>query len=117
MLVEIKDLDNVFHIPEPWYINKRIFDENKEQLDVYLKVDRQATFTSSQCRTEQLPFFDIGDYDQKWRHLILLEYPCYIHAEHPRTDCKNCGKTVSISLGRINHALPSPNCLTHGLRY
>lgn len=29
MLIEIKDLENVFHIPEPWYIDNCIFEEKK----------------------------------------------------------------------------------------
>ena len=31
MLIEIKDIENVFHIPEPWYIESCIF--NKIQGD------------------------------------------------------------------------------------
>src|SRR5699024_4948843 len=92
ILVEIKDLDNIFHIPEPWYINNCIFDENKKQLDVYVKVDKKAPMTCSNCGANQQRFFDIADYDRTWRHLNFLEYPCYIHAEHPRTACKKCGK-------------------------
>ncbi|TMN22629.1 ISL3 family transposase [Lentibacillus cibarius] len=98
MLIEIKDLENVFHIPEPWYIDNCIFDENKEQLDVYVKVNKSAPMICSNCDAERQRFFDIADYDQRWRHLNFLEYPCYIHAEHPRTDCKKCGKKHRVDI-------------------
>ncbi|WP_077296206.1 ISL3 family transposase [Virgibacillus pantothenticus] len=92
MLIEIKDIENVFHIPDPWYIHSCIFDEIKQQLDVYIKVDKDTLLSCSECGAENQRFFDIADYDRTWRHLNFLEYPCYVHAEHPRTDCENCGK-------------------------
>lgn len=41
MFIEIKDLESVFHIPEPWYIDRCQFDEKLKQLDVYLKFHRE----------------------------------------------------------------------------
>lgn len=34
MFIEVKDLDEVFHIPEPWYIDRCVFDHKLKQLDV-----------------------------------------------------------------------------------
>ena len=36
MNVEIQDIDSLFHITEPWYIEHCKFDDQKEQLDVYV---------------------------------------------------------------------------------
>jgi transposase len=35
MFIEVKELDSIFHIPEPWYIDHCVFDERSKQLDVF----------------------------------------------------------------------------------
>lgn len=92
MLIEVQDLEKVLHIPEPWFIESCIFDNQNEQLDVYVEIRRGALLTCSNCRSELQPIYDIADNNRTWRHLNFMEYPCYIHAELPRTDCQNCGK-------------------------
>lgn len=41
MLIEIPDIENVFHIPEPWYIDRCQFDEKMKRMAVYLKFRRK----------------------------------------------------------------------------
>lgn len=91
MAIEVENLDDLFHIALPWYIEKCAFDEVKKQLDVYVSFQRGAVFCCSQCGAESL-VYDIADDDRTWRHLNFLEHPCYIHAEMPRTKCGQCGK-------------------------
>lgn len=90
MLIEVPDLENVLHIPEPWYIKGCEFDGKREQLDVYLSFRKGAVFRCSGCGTEAQSVQDIADYNQVWRHLNFAEYPMYFHAEHPRTNCTSC---------------------------
>lgn len=98
MLIEIPDLENVFHIPEPWYIDRCVFDEKMEQLDVYLKFRKGSLFACSGCEEEAQSVQDIADYDRTWRHLNFLEYPCYLHAELPRTTCSNCNRILRVKV-------------------
>ncbi|WP_353949132.1 ISL3 family transposase [Sporolactobacillus sp. Y61] len=98
MLVEFNDLENLFHITEPWYVHDCIFNESQKKLDVYLKVYKEALLSCPNCGARHQPIYDIADYDRTWRHLNFLEYPCYIHAEHPRTDCKKCGKKQRVKI-------------------
>lgn len=98
MIIEVQDIDNVFHIPEPWYIESCVFDEKKEQLDCYISFPKGATFSCSNCNEEHQKVHDIADYNRTWRHLNFFEYPCYIHAELPRTECKECGKIRRVNI-------------------
>lgn len=92
MAIEVQNLDNLFHITAPWYIENCLFDEDKKQLDVYVAFHKGAVFCCSHCGSESQPVYDIADYNRTWRHLNFLEHPSYIHAEIPRTKCVQCGK-------------------------
>jgi transposase len=92
MIIEIEEIEKVFHIPEPWYIDSCIFNDKKQQLDVYVEFRKGALLICSNCGAENQPIYDIADHNRTWRHLNFLEYPCYIHAELPRTDCSECKK-------------------------
>lgn len=92
MIVEIQDINSLFHIKEPWYIDSCVFNEEKQQLDVFVCIRRGALFSCSNCGAEAQTVYDIADHNRTWRHLNFLEYPCYIHAELPRTSCQKCGK-------------------------
>jgi transposase len=96
MLIEIPDVEKVFHIPEPWYIERCQFKEDR--MDVYLKFRKEAVFACSGCRAEAQPIQDIADYDQVWRHLNFAEYPIYFHAEHPRTTCSVCNRILRVNV-------------------
>ncbi|MDC3413774.1 transposase family protein [Aquibacillus sp. 3ASR75-11] len=91
MSIVVQDIDSVFHIPEPWYIESCVFDEEKECLDYYISFRKGATFSCSNCGQEDQKVYDIADHNGTWRHLNFFEYPCYIHAELSRTECINCG--------------------------
>lgn len=91
MNVEVQYIDSVLHIPEPWYVESCVFNEEKEQLDCYISFRKGATFSCSNCGQEHQEVYDTADHNRTWRHLNFLEYPCYYHAELPRTNCKNCG--------------------------
>ena len=92
MVIEIKNIETVFHIPEPWYIDSCLFNEEKKQLDVFVNIRKGAVFSCTNCGAEHQPVYDIADNNRTWRHLNFMEYPCYIYAELPRTNCQKCGK-------------------------
>ncbi|WP_371932601.1 ISL3 family transposase [Bacillus carboniphilus] len=98
MLIEVKGIEEVFHISEPWYIESCIFNNEHQQLDVYVDIRKGARFSCANCRAENQSVYDIADYNRTWRHLNFLEYPCYIHAELPRTDCQNCQKVHRVKI-------------------
>jgi transposase len=98
MIVEIQDIDSLFHITEPWYIESCLFNEEKQQLDVFVYIRKGALFCCSNCGEESQPVYDIADHNRTWRHLNFLEYPCYIHAELPRTECQKCGKIHRVNV-------------------
>lgn len=91
-------LEELLHIPEPWYINQVSFNLESKQLDVYVKFRKGARFTCSECGATDQPVKDIADRDRTWRHLNFFEYPCYIHAELPRTDCGNCNRMMRVNV-------------------
>lgn len=90
--VEIENIEEVFHIEAPWKVDSCSFDSNQDRLHVYVEVDRSAKFSCSNCGAENQPYYDISDSNRTWRHLNFLEYPCFIHAEVPRTICSHCNK-------------------------
>ena len=91
MGIEIKDINKVFHIQEPWFNESCMFDENREQLDVYVTFREGSTITYFNCGAKFQPVYDIADYNRSWRHLNFLEYLMFIHAELPRTHCEQFG--------------------------
>jgi transposase len=90
--LEIENIEEVFHLEEPWKIDAWYFHQDKKELHVYAEVSRESLFTCTNCGAKSQPMYDIGDNNRTWRHLNFLEYPCYLHAELPRTNCSQCGK-------------------------
>lgn len=91
-------LSELLHIPEPWYIDKTEFSFENKQLDVYCKIRKRALLTCSGCGATSQPMQDIADHNRIWRHLNFFEYHCYIHAELPRSNCKECGKILRVNV-------------------
>lgn len=91
-------MEELLHIPEPWYIDQIRFELELKQLDVYVKFRKDARFVCASCGTSNQPVKDIADRDRTWRHLNFFEYPCYIHAELPRTHCGNCNRTMRVNV-------------------
>jgi transposase len=98
MFIEIPDVEGVFHIQEPWYVERCKFDDQLKQLDVYLKFREGAQFECSGCSAKSQMVQDMADYDQVWRHMNFAEYPIYFHAEHPRTYCSKCSRTLRVNV-------------------
>jgi transposase len=98
MFIEVQNMELVFHITEPWYIESANFNEKLKQLDIYLKFRKGSTFTCSGCGASHQRFYDIADQDRSWRHLNFLEYPSYIHAPLPRTSCQTCGHILRVEV-------------------
>jgi transposase len=91
-------LEMLLHIPEPWYIDRVDFSLEVKQLDVYVKFRKHALFPCSGCGALNQPVKDIAAKDRTWRHLNFFEYPCYIHAELPRTNCGICNRMMRVNV-------------------
>lgn len=89
-------LEELLHIPEPWYIDRVDFSLATKQLDVFVKFRKHALFGCSDCGALDQPVKDIPAKDRQWRHLNFFEYPCYIHAELPRTNCGSCKRMMRV---------------------
>src|SRR5690348_16328401 len=91
-------LEELLHIPEPWYIERVDFSLETKQLDVYVKFRKRALFPCSNCGDPDQPVRDIAAHDRTWRHLNFFEYPSYIHAELPRTNCSKCSTIARVNV-------------------
>lgn len=89
-------LEKLLHIPEPWYIERSDFDLELKQLDIYVRSRKRALFACSHCGAEGQPVLGIAAKDRTWRHLNFFEYPCYLHAELPKTHCGHCHRTMRV---------------------
>jgi transposase len=89
---ELAMYEEALEFEYPWRIVDRHFSKEAGRLDIYIKVDRRSTFTCSACNTQGQRFYDVDKDDQTWRHLDFFQYKAYLHAPHPRVDCKVCGK-------------------------
>lgn len=51
MFVNLKEgqLEELLHIPEPWYIRQMEFSLEAKQLDVYVKFRKRALFSCAKC--------------------------------------------------------------------
>lgn len=90
--------EELLHIPEPWYIDRVDFSLETKRLDVYVKFRKRAVFPCSDCGAPDQPVKDIAAKDRTWRHLNFFEYPCYIHAELPRTHCGQCNRMMRVNV-------------------
>jgi transposase len=91
-------LEELLHIPEPWYVNRVDFNLEAKRLEVYVKFRKHALFPCSDCGALNQPVKDIAAKDRTWRHLNFFEYPCYIHAELPRTNCDICNRMMRVNV-------------------
>ncbi|MFB6367912.1 ISL3 family transposase [Paenibacillus elgii] len=95
---KIDGFEELLHIPEPWYIEQVEFNVEVKQLDVYVKFRKRALFPCSDCGAPDQPVKDIAAKDRTWRHLNFFEYPCYVHAELPRTHCGKCNRMMRVNV-------------------
>ncbi|WP_211236984.1 hypothetical protein [Aneurinibacillus terranovensis] len=45
MFIEIDEVERAMHTPEPWYIDRCQFNEELQQLDVFVKYRKRGLFT------------------------------------------------------------------------
>lgn len=90
--------EEILHIPEPWYIDRVDFSLEAKQLDVYVKFRKRALFSCAKCGAPNQPVRDIANRNRTWRHLNFFEYPSYIHAELPRTNCGQCNTIIRVTV-------------------
>jgi transposase len=93
---KIEGFEELIHIPKPWYTEYVNFNVKAKQLDVYIKFEKSALFGCSSCGAPNQRVKDVAAKDRTWRHLNFFEYPCYLHAELPRTHCGACNRTMRV---------------------
>lgn len=75
-------------IENPWRIDKIQFDQEKEELNIYVGYMRSSKFLCPKCGKE----CKLHDTKEKvWRHLNFFQYKTYIHCKLPRTNCEDDG--------------------------
>ena len=76
------------NIENPWRIDKIQFDQEKEELNIYVGYMRSSKFLCPKCGKE----CKLHDTKEKvWRHLSFFQYKTYIHCKLPRTNCEDDG--------------------------
>lgn len=76
------------NIENPWRIDKIQFDQEKEELNIYVGYMRSSKFLCPKCGKE----CKMHDTKEKvWRHLNFFQYKTYIHCKLPRTNCEDDG--------------------------
>ena len=90
--------NELLHIPDPWYIDQVEFTMDTKELHIYVKYQKQELYTCAACGAANQPVKDTVTRERPWRHLNFFEYPCYIHAELPRTDCASCDSIVQVNV-------------------
>ncbi len=86
-------IEELLHIPEPWYIHRICFNQALKQLDVYVKYREGTLFSCAECGAVHQPVKDHVA-REPWRHLNFFEYPCFIHADLPRIKCGICNRIL-----------------------
>lgn len=66
-------LEELLHIPQPWYIDRVDFSLETKQLDVYVKFRKRALFPCLNCGTPDQPVRDSANPDRTWRHLNFFD--------------------------------------------
>jgi len=94
--IKIEGLEELLHIPQPWYIDGVNFHVKEKQLDVYVKFEKSALFRCSACGELNPRVKDVAAKGRTWRHLNFFEYPCYLHAELSRIDREACNRTMRV---------------------
>jgi len=90
-------IEELLHIPEPWYIHRICFNQALKQLDVYVKYREGTLFSCAECGAAHQPVKDHVA-REPWRHLNFFEYPCYIHADLPRIKCGICNRILRVKV-------------------
>ena len=76
----------------PWRVADVQFDVEAKELHIHLDFPRGSVFACPGCDAP------VKAYDTKehvWRHLNFFEHKCYLHANFPRVECKDCGIKVA----------------------
>ena len=97
-----KLLLELLQIQNPWYIKSVNF--NKKQLTIEIDFKRGSTFEDNDNGNDASKAYKVYDTRIKtWKHLDILQYPCFIKARVPRVQ-RDDGRVRLISpcMGRID---------------
>jgi transposase len=73
----------------PWLLERREFDPDEKQLDIYIDFSRDGEFACPECGREGCKAYDT--LDKIWRHLNCFQHVSYLHVRTLRVKCPDCG--------------------------
>lgn len=79
-------------LQSPWRVASVRFDEEAKELHIDLDFARGSVFDCPGCGN---PAKAYDTRERTWRHLNFFEHKCYLHADFPRVECKDCGVHVA----------------------
>lgn len=74
-------------VKEPWYVDRAEFNEQTNEVHIYVKTRRTAKYKCPECG-EECERYDDEENERIWRHGDVVFYPCYVHCRRPRIQCK-----------------------------
>lgn len=80
-------------VEEPWYIDRAGFEEEKQEVHIYVRGRETAKYPCPECG-KMCARYDNEDKERVWRHGDVVFYPCYVHSRRPRIKCKEHGVHV-----------------------
>jgi len=83
----------------PWTVIRIEFNEEGQQLDLWLDFAPGSGFTCPECQRADCKVHDTEE--RTWRHLNFFQHKTLLHARQPRVKCPDHGvKTVSLPWAR-----------------
>lgn len=81
-------------VAEPWYVDRAIFEEDKQEVHIYVRARETAEYACPECGGMNVRY-DNEDEERTWRHGDVVFYPCYVHCRRPRVKCSKHGIHVA----------------------
>lgn len=80
-------------LQEPWGVERAEFDEDKQEVHIYVKAKKTVMYPCPQCG-EMCERYDDEEYERLWQHGDVVFFPCYVHCRRPRVKCNEHGVRV-----------------------
>ena len=79
-------------LTDPWRIERAEFDEEKQEVHVYVTARKTAKYPCPKCG-KMCERYDEEETERVWRHGDVVFFPCYVHCRRPRI---KCGKEIHV---------------------
>jgi transposase len=88
----MRDIDlfqQALGLTSPWFVERCVFDAERQRLDIFIDFERGGRFVCSKCGREGCSAYDAREDD--WRHLNFFQHETTLRARVPRVSCAKCG--------------------------